>query len=108
MQMNIVQRSIWLCCHGESVLFAEGKVGGDSQLSERGIEYSKALYDFINNQKSSVTNIDDSLLNINQSLPKTRIISSTLQRAVQTVSQFEDNGYDVTYVKYLFDFILVS
>jgi len=33
--------------HGESQFNVEGKIGGDSDLSERGFSYSKALPDLI-------------------------------------------------------------
>ncbi|EFP94136.2 fructose-2,6-bisphosphatase [Puccinia graminis f. sp. tritici CRL 75-36-700-3] len=43
MNLHISPRSIFFTRHGESQYNVEGKIGGDSQLSERGMEYAKAL-----------------------------------------------------------------
>lgn len=54
MNIHIVPRTIYLTRHGESVMNLEGKIGGDSDLSERGAQYSKALANFIAEQDIQV------------------------------------------------------
>lgn len=47
MNFNLAPRQIWLTRHGESMDNVSGKIGGDSHLSARGIQYAKALEKFI-------------------------------------------------------------
>ena len=54
MNIHIVPRTIYLTRHGESLMNLEGRIGGDSDLSERGHEYGKALADYISNQNIQV------------------------------------------------------
>lgn len=51
MNTHIVPRSIYLTRHGESNYNLVGRIGGDSELSERGWEYSKCLAQYIHKQK---------------------------------------------------------
>ncbi|KAG8196323.1 hypothetical protein JTE90_013808 [Oedothorax gibbosus] len=75
MNIHITPRSIYLTRHGESEFNALGKIGGDSELSERGWEYSRMLSKFIKEQN----------------IPRLRIWTSLLQRTIQTAS-----GIDAT------------
>lgn len=43
MNLHLKPRSIFFCRHGESQFNVEGKIGGDSSLSNRGMEYARAL-----------------------------------------------------------------
>jgi len=54
MNIHIVPRTIYLTRHGESLMNLDGRIGGDSDLSERGHEYAKALADYISNQNIQV------------------------------------------------------
>lgn len=47
MNFNLAPRMIWLTRHGESTDNVIGRIGGNSHLSKRGIEYAKALESFI-------------------------------------------------------------
>ncbi|KAJ7384490.1 6-phosphofructo-2-kinase/fructose-2,6-bisphosphatase 2 [Desmophyllum pertusum] len=47
MNLHITPRAIYLSRHGESMMNLEGKIGGDSDLTPRGWEYSKALGEFV-------------------------------------------------------------
>jgi len=58
MNIHIVPRTIYLTRHGESLMNLEGRIGGDSDLSERGREYCKALADYISNQNIQVIFLD--------------------------------------------------
>ncbi|KAL7268340.1 Fructose-2,6-bisphosphatase [Rhizina undulata] len=47
MNLHITPRSIWLSRHGESEFNVQGKIGGDSYLSPRGVAYSEALPELV-------------------------------------------------------------
>ncbi|PAV17762.1 bifunctional 6-phosphofructo-2-kinase fructose-2,6-bisphosphate 2-phosphatase [Pyrrhoderma noxium] len=64
-------RSIFFSRHGESQYNVEGKIGGDSPLSERGMQYASALPDLVKD------NIGDAPLTV---------WTSTLQRTIQTAA----------------------
>ncbi|KAI0807025.1 bifunctional 6-phosphofructo-2-kinase/fructose-2,6-bisphosphate 2-phosphatase [Fomes fomentarius] len=69
MNLHLKPRSIFFSRHGESQFNVEGKIGGDSPLSERGMHYAKALPALITD------NIGDAPLTV---------WTSTLQRTIQT------------------------
>ncbi|KAI0781273.1 bifunctional 6-phosphofructo-2-kinase/fructose-2,6-bisphosphate 2-phosphatase [Trametes elegans] len=69
MNLHLKPRSIYLSRHGESQYNVEGKIGGDSPLSERGMRYARALPALITD------NIGDAPLTV---------WTSTLQRTIQT------------------------
>ena len=73
MNVHIRPRSIYLTRHGESVHNKSGKLGGDSGLSPAGLQYSRALKVFMNDQK-----VDD-----------LKVWTSTLKRTVQTSIYFQ-------------------
>lgn len=50
MNLHITPRSIYLSRHGESMMNQEGRIGGDSDLSPRGWEYSKVLGKFVKDE----------------------------------------------------------
>lgn len=58
MNIHIVPRTIYLTRHGESLMNLEGRIGGDSDLSERGHEYAKVLADYISSQNIQVIFLD--------------------------------------------------
>ncbi|GIX96425.1 hypothetical protein CDAR_113981 [Caerostris darwini] len=70
MNIHINPRSIYFTRHGESEFNALGKVGGDSELSERGWEYARMLSKYIKEQK----------------IHRLRVWTSLLKRTVQTAS----------------------
>ncbi|KAJ3476515.1 hypothetical protein NLI96_g11102 [Meripilus lineatus] len=69
MNLHLKPRSIFFSRHGESQFNVEGKIGGDALLSERGLQYAKALPKLIKD------NIGDAPLTV---------WTSTLQRTGQT------------------------
>lgn len=68
MNIHIIPRSIYLTRHGESAFNFHGRIGGDSELSERGMEYSRALSRYI----------------AEQNIPRLRVWTSQLKRTIQT------------------------
>ena len=53
LNFNLAPRQIWLTRHGESMDNLVGKIGGDSSLSHRGVDYAKALTRFITAERSA-------------------------------------------------------
>jgi len=49
MNIHIVPRTIYLCRHGQSVYNNQTRLGGDSELTECGQEYSEKLGSYMNN-----------------------------------------------------------
>lgn len=47
MNLHIKPRCIWLSRHGESIYNLEKKIGGDSSLSARGLQYAQRLPDLV-------------------------------------------------------------
>ncbi|ETW85635.1 hypothetical protein HETIRDRAFT_32529 [Heterobasidion irregulare TC 32-1] len=72
MNLHLKPRSIFFSRHGESQFNVEGKIGGDSYLSERGMRYATMLPALITD------NIGDAPLTV---------WTSTLQRTIQTAHQ---------------------
>lgn len=73
MNIHIVPRTIYLTRHGESMMNLEGRIGGDSDLSERGWEYARALATFITSQD----------------IQGLRVWTSWLKRTIQTAGDVE-------------------
>ena len=53
MNFNLAPRQIWLTRHGESIDNVSGKIGGDSHLSPKGVQYAKALEKFIVQERAA-------------------------------------------------------
>lgn len=52
LNFNLAPRMIWITRHGESLDNVAGKIGGDSDLSENGRRYAKAMTRFIDKQRT--------------------------------------------------------
>lgn len=52
LNFNLAPRMIWITRHGESLDNVAGKIGGDSDLSEAGQKYAKAMTRFIDKQRT--------------------------------------------------------
>jgi len=73
MNTHIAPRTIYLTRHGESLMNLEGRIGGNSDLSVRGLEYSKALHRFIEAQE----------------IPNLRVWTSWMKRTIQTAKYID-------------------
>ncbi|KAI3615770.1 fructose--bisphosphatase [Moniliophthora roreri] len=71
MNLHIKKRSIYLSRHGESQFNVEGKIGGDSLLSPRGMQYAKALPELV-------------MRAIKDHTQPLTVWTSTLKRTIQT------------------------
>ncbi|KAJ3339861.1 Fructose-2,6-bisphosphatase [Gonapodya sp. JEL0774] len=81
MNLNITPKSIYFTRHGESEFNVEGKIGGDSNLSERGWLYAAKLPDVIGKILPGET--------------KLQIWTSSLIRTVQTASFLASSSLSV-------------
>ncbi|KAF2156207.1 bifunctional 6-phosphofructo-2-kinase/fructose-2,6-bisphosphate 2-phosphatase [Myriangium duriaei CBS 260.36] len=52
LNFNLAPRQIWITRHGLSQDNISGKIGGDSDLSEEGVRYARALTRFMNHQRN--------------------------------------------------------
>ena len=73
MNLHITPRTIYLTRHGESEFNVQGKIGGDSGLSERGKRYSKLLAEHINQLH----------------IPGIRVWTSEMRRTVETARRIQ-------------------
>ena len=81
MNLQIYPRPIYLTRHGESLFNLDDRIGGDSDLSEGGIEYSKLLNEILQNETKTKEFI------LSETKPK--ILTSTLLRARKTASYID-------------------
>ncbi|XP_062315305.1 6-phosphofructo-2-kinase/fructose-2,6-bisphosphatase 2-like isoform X1 [Osmerus eperlanus] len=71
MNIHVHSHSIYLCRHGESDYNLEGRIGGDSELSARGKQFSAALKDFVEEH----------------GLSDLKVWTSQLRRTIQTAEE---------------------
>ncbi|XP_008317286.1 6-phosphofructo-2-kinase/fructose-2,6-bisphosphatase 2-like [Cynoglossus semilaevis] len=71
MNIHVHSHSIYLCRHGESQHNTEGRIGGDSELSDRGKKFAAALKDFVEEHK----------------LSDLKVWTSQLRRTIQTAEE---------------------
>ncbi|KAI0096466.1 bifunctional 6-phosphofructo-2-kinase/fructose-2,6-bisphosphate 2-phosphatase [Daldinia grandis] len=112
---NLSPRQIWITRHGQSADNKLGKIGGNSELTDRGHNYSLCLYEFVTKkrsewlveQKDKVAQASFPPLPGDQSPPYPDmnreleeknfcVWTSMLTRSIQTAQYFEaDEDYDV-------------
>lgn len=73
LNLRLRLKPIYLSRHGQSVYNQEGKIGGDSDITEKGHEYGKALAKFVHD-------------NIESEYPNYKLWTSTLRRTIHTAS----------------------
>ncbi|KAJ5105192.1 hypothetical protein NUU61_002539 [Penicillium alfredii] len=120
LNFNLSPRQIWITRHGESVDDQAGRIGGDSDLSENGRRYAKALARFVDHQrrqwelyqrqkdmlKHFPPRPGDSTPPNPSYIPRDRprnfcVWSSMMQRAIQTAEYFNEEEYDVKQMRML-------
>ena len=112
---NLSPRQIWITRHGQSVDNQLQKLGGDSEMTERGHRYGQVLYDFVTQkrkewlieQKNKIAQSSfppqpgdhtPPYPELNQELDDKNfcVWTSMLKRSVETAEYFEaDDDYDV-------------
>lgn len=68
MNIHVLPRTIYLTRHGESKMNQDGRIGGDSDLSERGWQYAEALGKFVEEEN----------------IQELKVWTSELKRTIQT------------------------
>ncbi|KAL8569435.1 6-phosphofructo-2-kinase/fructose-2,6-bisphosphatase 4 [Nucella lapillus] len=68
MNIHVLPRTIYLTRHGESNMNLQGRIGGDSDLSDRGWSYAEALGRFVEEEN----------------IPHLKVWTSELKRTIQT------------------------
>ena len=125
LNFNLAPRQIWITRHGESVDNVNGRIGGDSDLSEKGIAYAKALTEFIKTQRQAwdVHQRDKARSTHFPPLPGDTtppnpeynhgnsderespknfcVWTSMLKRSIQTAQYFDEDDYDTKQFKML-------
>ncbi|OQE46798.1 hypothetical protein PENCOP_c001G05434 [Penicillium coprophilum] len=120
LNFNLSPRQIWITRHGESLDDAAGRIGGDSDLSENGRRYAKALARFVDHQRKqweAYQRQKDLLAHfpprpgdstppnpsyIPREGPRNFCVwSSMMQRSVQTAEYFNEEDYDVKQMRML-------
>ena len=121
LNFNLAPRQIWITRHGESVDNVRGKIGGDSDLTERGRSYAKALNAFVKTQRDmwEVHQQDKALSthfppqpgdttppnpSYEQDSPTRKnfcVWTSMLKRSIQTAEHFDEEDFDVKQMRML-------
>jgi 6-phosphofructo-2-kinase len=127
LNFNLAARQIWITRHGESLDNVNGKIGGDSDLSENGTRYAQTLAKFIDTQrkgfslrqvqKQATTHFPPlpgdttppnpeytTTMNGGSSQPVEKnfcVWTSMLKRSVATAQYFDEEEYDVKQMRML-------
>ncbi len=125
LNFNLAPRQIWITRHGESIDNVNGKIGGDSDLSEVGQAYAKALTKFIKHERDSWEfnqrqkamsthfppqpgdttppnpDYDHGEGNDEHTTKSFCVWTSMLKRSVQTAQYFDEEDFDVKQMKML-------
>lgn len=88
MNLQPYSKAIYIARHGESDFNVRGLVGGDSGLSQRGVEFSKALSEFLYSDELGEDQIEDLC-----------IWTSTMRRARDTVGDIRLGLYFFVYLR---------
>ncbi|KAH3686362.1 hypothetical protein WICPIJ_002654 [Wickerhamomyces pijperi] len=113
LNFNLNERQIWIARHGESEDNVAGKIGGDSKLTARGEKFAKALYRFIDHQRSQFWE-DQERKYASQLLkgeidqiplePNFNVWTSMLERSISTAVEFSQDpnqNFDVKEIRML-------
>ncbi|KAF2128738.1 bifunctional 6-phosphofructo-2-kinase/fructose-2,6-bisphosphate 2-phosphatase [Dothidotthia symphoricarpi CBS 119687] len=120
LNFNLAPRMIWITRHGESMDNVAGKIGGDSELSDNGRKYAKAMTRFIEMQRKDwAVRQADKIANTHfPPVPGDHtppnpyygtdleqhnfcVWSSMLKRGVQTAQYFCDEDFDIKQMRML-------
>ena len=125
LNFNLAPRQIWITRHGESIDNVNGKIGGDSNLSDVGRAYAKALTAFIKNERRA-WHIHQRAKALSTHFPPLRgdttppnpeynhgdegggdntksfcVWTSMLKRSIQTAQYFDEEEFDIKEMKML-------
>ena len=125
LNFNLAPRQIWVTRHGESIDNVNGKIGGDSDLSDTGHAYAKTLTRFIKHERE-LWDIHQSEKALTTHFPPRPgdttppnpdydhgdseggpaamnfcVWTSMLKRSVQTAQYFDEEDFDIKQMKML-------
>ena len=125
LNFNLAPRQIWITRHGESIDNVNGKIGGDSDLSDVGRAYAKALTKFVKHERQlwDIHQRDKALSTHFPPLPGDTtppnpeydhgdeddshasksfcVWTSMLKRSIQTAQYFDEDDFDIKQMKML-------
>jgi 6-phosphofructo-2-kinase len=120
LNFNLAPRMIWITRHGESTDNVAGRIGGDSDLSENGKRYAKAMARFIGRQRKDwAIRQADKLANTHfppvpgdhtppnpyyhyeEDQHNFCVWTSMLKRSIQSAQHFCDEDYEVKQMRML-------
>ena len=84
MNLHLLPREFYLSRHGQSMYNLEGKIGGDSGLSEAGLEYARRLADFAKDVVATEVKVDEETGEEKRVARPARLWTSTLRRTKET------------------------
>lgn len=126
LNFNLAPRQIWITRHGESIDNVNGKIGGDSDLSDVGRAYAKALTRFMKHERNA-WNLHQRAKVLSTHFPplpgdttppnpqynhggddndgdNTKsfcVWTSMLKRSIQTAQYFDEDEFDIKQMKML-------
>jgi len=95
MNLHTLPRKFYLSRHGQSEYNLLGKIGGDSGLSQNGVEYARRLAKYAKEEIGTETKTVDGK-EVKVSVPS-RLWTSTLQRTIETAQFIEHEEIDMTF-----------
>lgn len=127
LNFNLAPRQIWITRHGESIDNVNGKIGGDSELSENGHMFARALTRFMKHERKAwdVRQRDKALSTHFPPLPGDTtppnpeysyhgdkgdsehssksfcVWTSMLKRSIETAQYFDEEDFDIKQMKML-------
>eukprot|EP00956_Cyclotella_meneghiniana_P022918 scaffold43858_cov67-Cyclotella_meneghiniana.AAC.5 len=108
MNLHLLPREFYLSRHGQSMYNLEGKIGGDSGLSEAGLEYARRLADFAKDVVATEVKVDEETGEEKRVARPARLWTSTLRRTKETAQFIKkekmtfkwDNHDEVTWIQF--------
>lgn len=124
LNFNLAPRQIWITRHGESLDNLNGKIGGDSGLSEIGVRYAQALTRFVKHEReawetyqqqkalsthfpprpgdTTPPNPEYSNSRFSNTIEKNFCVwTSMLKRSIQTAQFFDEEDYELKQMRML-------
>jgi len=121
MNFNLAPRMIWLTRHGESADNVSGKIGGNSHLSKKGVQYAQALEKFVTKewelwerrqvQKQATTHFPPLPGDTTPPNPEVEgqtgeaknfcVWTSMLNRSIETAQFFNEDEFDIKQMRML-------
>ena len=80
---KVSTKKIFISRHGESLYNLKNRIGGDSSITQNGMNYARKLYNYIS---------------LNYKKNEIIIITSNLKRTKETASLFIENGFNVKHL----------